>query len=471
MKHKMLLHVIFRVPVIAVALGMISSVLYGAADDFSRFWADAQVGETAKKSPEAIRRLSWWRDARFGMFIHWNMSSVASSEISWSKQFNDASIESLNPNPRPSAGPAAGKMAKEVDGWSYAWMRPPIPGQTYDNLYKSFYPGMFDADKIVQTAKNAGMKYIIMVSKHHDGFCMWDTQFSDYKITKTPFRRDILGEISRAAAKAGIRFGIYYSQRDWHHPDYGPERMDKYNQYMAAQIRELLTKYPNISTVWFDSEGYPSSVWNAQELFRMIHSIRPDILINDRCGVPADWSTPEQTIGSFNRDRYWESCMTFTGFWSWHGFGTKVIPYEECLLHLIRCAGGDGNLLMNVGPMPTGEIDPRESDRLERVGQWMKKYGESIYGTVGGPYKPGPWGVSTSKDRTIFLHVTGDANPVKLPKLDANILSATTWEGAKLNVSPTPDGVEIDIPSNLRTPVVTEVRLTVDRDATKLTPK
>jgi len=450
---------------------VLQSTLVAAPQTFEQFWADAQIGESAKKSPESNQRLAWWRDGRFGMFIHWNMSSVAAAEISWAKQFNDASIEKLNPNPRPSAGPAGGKNAKEIDHWKYEWMRPPIPGAVYDNLYKSFYPGMFDADGIVRTAKEAGMKYIIMVAKHHDGFCMWDTALSDYKVTATPFHRDILGEMAKAAEKAGMPFGIYYSQRDWHHPDYGPERMAKYNEYMAGQIRELLTKYPNVSAIWFDSEGYPSSAWNTQELFRMIHGIRPGIVINDRCGVPADWSTPEQSIGSFNRDRSWESCMTFTGFWSWHGFQTKVIPFDECLLRLIRCAGGDGNLLMNVGPMPTGEIDPREVDRLLRMGEWLRKYGESIYGTKGGPFKPAAWGVSTCKGNTIYLHVIGPDHPVKLPPIDASILSATTWDGTKLNVTKDSDGVTVDLPPASRTPIVTELKLTIDRDATKLAPK
>jgi alpha-L-fucosidase len=450
---------------------LLQGALVAAPQTFEQFWADAQVGETAKKSPESIQRLAWWRDGRFGMFIHWNMSSVAASEISWSKKFNDGSIEELTLNPRPSAGPAAGKNAKEIDSWKYEWMRPPMPGAVYDNLYKSFYPGMFDADKIVATAKEAGMKYIIMVAKHHDGFCMWDTALSDYKITSTPFHRDILGEMAKAADKAGMPFGIYYSQRDWHHPDYGPERMAKYNEYMAGQIRELLTRYPNISAVWFDSEGYPSSVWNTQELFRMIHGIRPGIVINDRCGIPSDWSTPEQSIGAFNRSRNWESCMTFTGFWSWHGFQTKVIPFNECILRLIRCAGGDGNLLMNVGPMPTGQIDPREEERLLRMGQWLRKYGESIYGTTGGPFKPAAWGVSTCKGNDIYLHVTGSENPVQLPPIDAKILSAVTLDGVKLTYTQDAKGIAITLPPEARTPIVTEVKLTTDREATKLAPK
>ena len=130
----------------------------------------------------------------------------------------------------------------------------------------------------------------------------------------------------------------------------------------------------------------------------MIHQLRPDVIINDRCGLPGDYKSPEQHIGDFDLERDWESNMTFTGFWAWHGYQTKVIPFEECLTRLVRCAGGNGNLLMNIGPMPTGEIDTREADRLKRIGEWLKIHGESIYGTTGGPYKPGDYGVSTRKE-------------------------------------------------------------------------
>ena len=375
---------------LAVCLSLIFfSILNGhlpAQDSsFDQFWADAQKLHRADKSEASQKRLDWWRAARFGMFIHWDPSSVAVSEISWSKQFYPDDGEHLLNNPRPSVNAAK----SEVHDWR-GWFKPAVPGEIYDNLYKSFYPGMFDADKIVSQAQAAGMKYIIEVAKHTNGFCMWDTQFTDYNVMHAPFKRDILGEMARACQRHGMKFGIYYSQRDWHHPDYGPERMSKYNEYMFNQLHELLTKYPNISIIFFDSGGYSAGLWNTQALFKMIHRMNPNIIINDRCGVPADYSTPEQTIGKFRPETDWESNMTFTGFWSWHGFQTPVIPFEQCLLYLVRCAGDDGNLLMNVGPMPTGQIDPREADRLTRVGAWLAENGESIYGTH--PGRPLPAG-------------------------------------------------------------------------------
>jgi alpha-L-fucosidase len=178
----------------------------------------------------------------------------------------------------------------------------------------------------------------------------------------------------------------------------------------------------------------------------MIHGLRPEIIINDRCGVPADCATPEQWIGSYNLERDWESCMTFTGFWSWHGFQAPVIPFEECLRILIKCAGGNGNLLMNVGPLPTGQIDPREVDRLRRVGAWLEKYGESIQGTRAGPFPPGDYGVSTHQAHTIYVHVLQwPEADVHLPALPRRISSARVLSGGKALVRQTDAGLSISV--------------------------
>ena len=410
---------------------------------FNQFWADAQQAKRAGKSAAAQRRLEWWREAKFGMFVHWDPSSVAVSEISWSKQFYDDTGEQLRDNPRPSPGLY---NIKEHQIW-FDWFKPAVPREVYDNLYKSFYPGMFDADQFVAVAKQAGVKYLVQISKHTNGFCMWDTKFTDFNVMNTPFHRDIFGEMARACERAGMRFGVYYSQRDWHHPDYGPERMAKYNEYMFNQVQELLVNYPNISLIFFDCEEYyPWQLWDGEKLWRMIHGLRPDIVINDRCGLPADYATPEQWIGAYDLERDWESCMTFTGFWSWHGFQAPVIPFEECLRFLIRCAGGNGNLLMNVGPLPTGQIDPREADRLRRVGAWLEKFGESIYGTRGGPFPPGDYGVTTRKGDTIYVHVLkwpeGD---LTLPPPAGRVVSARVLSGGRANVQQTDAGLRISI--------------------------
>jgi alpha-L-fucosidase len=432
-------------------------LLADASDSFEQFLADHQAANRAQKSEAGQRRLDWWRDARFGMFIHWDPSSVAACEISWSKLYYDDIGENIKPNPRP--GP--GLMGK--DEWHEPWLdwfHPPVPREVYDNLPKSFYPGMFDADRIVAQAKAAGMKYIVQVAKHHNGFCMWNSEFTDFDMSATPFKRDIIGEMAAACEKAGLKYGIYYSQRDWHHPDYGPERMAKYNEYMRNQIRELLTRHPNISIVWFDSGGYPFELWEGEALYRMIHGLRPDIIINDRCGLPGDYASPEQHIGDFNLERDWESNMTFTGFWSWHGYQTKVIPFEECLSRLVRCAAGNGNLLMNIGPMPTGEIDTREADRLRRVGQWLETHGESIYGTRGGPYLPDPRLVSTRKGDCAYLHVLDWSVPeLSVPVLPVKAVSADLLGGGGVTMTESNGRLVFSVPEKDRAPVGTVIRI------------
>jgi alpha-L-fucosidase len=429
-------------------------------DGFEQFWADAQKPARADKSEASRRRLDWWRDAKLGIFVHWNPSSVAAGEISWSKQFYGDTGERLLDNPRPSAGPEIPEHRVWMD-----WFVPPVPREVYDNLPKSFYPGMFDADAFVGTAKRAGAGYLVMVTKHHDGFCMWDTRFTDFSVMNTPFRRDIVAEMAGACERAGIRFGIYYSQRDWHHPDYGPQRMALYNEYMRNQVEELLLRHRNISVIFFDTEHYyPWSLWDGQRLFRMIHRLRPGIVINDRCGVPADFGTPEQSIGAWEPERDWESCMTFTGFWSWRGFQAPVIPFEECLRRLVRCAGGGGNLLMNVGPLPTGQIDPREAERLGRLGAWLDRNGESVRGTRAGPFPPGDYGVSTHRGDTVYLHVLRwPEGSLLLPSLERRVAAARLLSGGKAAAEATAAGLRVSVAPADRTDPDTVVVLELGR--------
>ena len=438
-----------------------------ASPDFATFLADQKIANRAEKSASGQRRLDWWRDARFGMFIHWGPSSVAACEISWSKQFYPDPGETIRPNPRP--GPGLMGMGEWTEPW-LDWFHPPVPREIYDKLHQSFYPSQFDADRIVAQARDAGMRYIIQVAKHHDGFCLWNSKFTDFDMSATPFKRDIIGEMAEACRKAGMPFGIYYSQRDWHHPDYGPERMARYNEYMRHQIGELLGRHPNISLLWFDSEGYPFDLWEGETLYRMVHRLRPDIIINNRCGLPGDYSTPEQYVGGYDLERDWESNMTFTGFWAWHGYQTKVIPFEECLRNLLACAGGNGNLLMNIGPMPTGEIDTREADRLRRVGEWLRTHGDSIYGTRGGPYKPDATLAATRKSNKIYLHLLQWPNSgvLRLPPLDTRVLQASRLIGGDCPVSQSATELTLTLPQSLRETAVTTLVLECDRDVTAL---
>lgn len=425
-------------------------------------WRDAQVAEFVKKSAEAQKRVSWFKEARMGMFIHWNPSSVVLGEISWSKQFYEDNGENLKENPRPTLSHA--KMQEHTE-W-LDWFVPAVPGEIYDHLHKSFYPGMFDADSIISIAKHAGMKYIVMVAKHHDGFCMWNSQFTDFDMMCTPFKRDILGEIASACHRSGIKLGVYYSQRDWHHPDYSSGNIALYNQYMRNQIKEILTKYAPVSLLFFDAfEWKEPEIWETETMFKEIYSIAPEIIINDRCGIPADYSTPEQVIGDINMERTWESNMTFTGEWSWRGFINKVVSIEECFRYIVDCIGGNGNLLLNIDPLPTGQIDPREKSRLKIIGNWIVKNGEAIYGTIGGFLRPAKWGASTRKGNNLYLLVRDwDNFPDRFSDWGLKISSVSLLSGERLDFENNENGLSIEVSEELRDEYVTVIKITTTQD-------
>ena len=381
-------------------------------------WAGAADPAPAAETPQQRdARMAWWREARFGMFIHWDMSCLAGTEISWSRK---------------------GSKPLDITGNAAGYVEDPV----YDNLYKKFDPRKFDAAQWVRVARDAGMKYLVITAKHHGGFCMWDTRCTDYSILNTPFKRDVIKELSDACHKAALRFGVYYSQRDWHHPDYGIGDNRKYVDYMNGQVRELLTQYGKIDVIWWDSYGKGDLVnfWKIGETFDLVKKLQPDIVMNNRMAIlgsynqqPApyvgDFDTPEQRLGEFQNTRAWESCMCIVdapgGGWSYRPDG-KVKSFADCMKTLLGCATGDGNLLLDVGPNPLGEIPADQCERLAQMGQWLRTCGQSIYGTRGGPYRNGRWGGSTYKGDTVYLHVakwSGDR--LELPPPKAKVLKCT----------------------------------------------
>ncbi len=403
-------------------------------------------------------RLKWWREARFGMFIHWDMSSVAGTEISWSR---------LGPKP--------------LDG---SWGSPAGTGgdSIYDNLYKKFNPTKFDAKKWVAIAKNAGMKYVVFTAKHHGGFCMWNTKFTDYSIMHTPFKRDVVKELSEACHKAGLHFGIYYSPRDWHHPDYGMGDNSKYETYMTGQLTELLTNYGQVDVVWFDSFGTGESInyWHADKVLALVRKLQPQTIINNRCSffgehVPslqADFDTPEQVIGSYQTNRNWESCMCVVdapgGGWSYRTDG-KVKPFTECIRNLVACASGDGNLLLDVGPDSFGVIPADQANRLSQIGDWIRKYGFSIYGTEGGPYRNGSWGGCTFKGKKVYIHLFESApDLLELPAFREKLLSVRNLTGGNVKVTTENEKVRIRSTPKDRNSPDTIIEMTFDRDVTRV---
>jgi alpha-L-fucosidase len=419
--------------------------------------------------PEAIRA---WQALRFGMFIHWGPASLTGHEIGWSR---------------------GAHTAVEV----------------YDNLYKQFNPTSFNADEWVSIAKAAGMKYIVLTAKHMDGFCLWDTKLTDYNIMNTPFGRDVVKELAAACKKQGIRFGAYYSVPDWYDKNWptdgpwepkkgwpiaDPDRkvrratydLDIYAEYLRGQITELIKNYGPLLTIWND-RGHPNdgTAYGDQRgtaTIRLVRALQPDILINNRTSagtdyddnrkcVGGDYGTPEQQIGEFDMDRPWESCMTVSGHdqWSWGGDEDGVKSTAACLEMLIRGAGGDGNVLLNVGPRPDGVIDPAQADLLKDIGAWLAKNGESIYGTRGGPWKPTNAVVSTRADDAVYLHVMNSkTGRVELPALPAEIKSAVLLNGAPVDFVQQDGKLSITIPPSALDQLDTIVKLELDRPAMEI---
>ena len=407
-------------------------------------------------APPTEAAIANWRAKRFGMFIHWGPVSLTGKEIGWSR-------------------------GKET------------PVETYDNLYKEFNPTKFNADEWVAVAKAAGMKYIVLTTKHHDGFCLWDTKQTDYNIMNTPFKRDVVKELAEACKKGGVAFGTYYSACDWHHPAFpntghagrtkNPNAdLKAYDAYLQAQVTELVKNYGPLFTMWFDVPQSYDGTYGIP-MVNMLRKLQPDLMINNRpysiggkgSGMGhqiaiGDYDTPEQKIGGFQIDRPWETCMTICHQWAWKP-DDKMKSLEECIHTLIRTNGGDGNLLFNVGPQPDGLIEARQVERLKEMGAWLAKHGDAVYGTRGGPWKPAPQMLSTRKADKIYLHLLKKTvGPVTLTALPVAIQSAKLLNGATIQPQ-TKDGVlSLNIPENAWDSIDTIVELTVTGNAMDIAP-
>jgi len=349
-------------------------------------------------SAENKKNRAWFQDARFGLFIHWGVYSVL--------------------------GDGEWVMNQQM-----------IPIRNYEKIPAFFNPTEFDPKAWVQIAKAAGMKYITITSKHHDGFAMWDSKVSDYNIVKqTPYGKDVLKMLADECHKEGIRLFFYHSQLDWHHPDYFPRGftggswtgraengdMNKYLDYMDAQLTELLTQYGDIAGIWFDGMWDKKDAdWRLAKTYKLIHQLQPGTLIGsnhhvapyegedfqmfekDLPGYNTTGFAPEQKIGDLPK----ETCETINHSWGFNLKDDKHKSRKELIQYLVKAAGYDANFLLNVGPMPNGKIQPEHIERLTQMGEWLTLNGETIYGTRGGPLTARHWGVTTQKGNTVFIHV------------------------------------------------------------------
>ena len=413
-----------------------------------------QSGAPVQSAPPASDHLAWWREARLGLFVHWGPVSLAGTEIGWSR-------------------------GREV------------PIERYDQLYKSFDPQRFDAAQWVSTAKEAGLRYVVLTTKHHDGFSLYDTQQSEYSVMHTPYARDVTSALASECARQGLRFGAYYSIIDWYHPDYlprgaGDERpeaqadFERYVAFAKAQLRELLTGYPNVDLLWFDGQWEPHwSFARGRDLEAYCRALRPGVIINNRVAQsggegtePAgDYDTPEKTVGAYRDDRAWETCDTLAQQWAWKP-DDELKSLDELLRLVARVVGGDGNLLLNVGPMPDGGIEPRQVERLKQLGAWLSRNGESIYGTRGGPFLPRGELTSTRKGSTIYLHVLEwPREGLVIPPFEGRILSARRVDGGKLQSEPGQAGLRLQVAQGERGAADTVVALELDSPAMTLVPR
>lgn len=353
------------------------------------------------------QRMKWWQEARFGMFIHWGLYAIPAGE--WGREKGYAE-----------------------------WIRhtAKIPIEEYDKFVGQFNPVKFDADGWVQMAKDAGMKYIVITSKHHDGFCLFDSKHTDYDVMSTPFQRDIMKELSDACKKQGLKMCWYHSIMDWHHPDYLPRRdwedrsveradYDRFVKYLRDQVTELLTNYGEIGVMWFD--GQWEATWTHEygsPLYDLCRELQLNVIVNDRVdkgrqghsgavmeNYAGDFGTPEQHIPATGLPGVdWETCMTMNRHWGYNKYDKDFKSTKDLIHKLADIASKGGNFLLNIGPTAEGLFPQESIDRLREIGEWMKINSEAIYATQASPFKKLEWGRCTQKKLAngltrLFLHV------------------------------------------------------------------
>lgn len=400
-------------------------------------WAQLVTNASANK------RIEWWREARVGLFIHWGVFAIPGRGewVQWNEQ---------------------------------------IAVDDYAKLMKQFHPAHFNATQWAQTAVDAGLKYVVLTARHHDGFALFDDTGSDFTAMKSAAHHDFIRDYVVAVRHAGLGVGLYYSPLDWRFPGfffpdlYLKSALAMRRQY-HRQIEELATHYGKLDILWFDGGGnewlglggihfighwetrpvdqpYTGNFdWQDNKVVNLLRAKQPGIIINDRTDAPADFRSREGdgALGKFDNRTPWELCVTIVdGGWGYDK-DAKVKSLSRLLRLLVGAAGRDGNFLLNVGPRPDGQIDDGQVQRLHEIGLWLKQNGASIYGTRGGPWLPGDYGVSTHKGKNVYVHVlrTPDGGLISLPSLPVRIVSVTTLDGRPVQYDSNKEATTIQVPA------------------------
>ena len=413
---------------------------------------------TPKNESEAVvgmddtERMVWWREAKFGLFIHWGVYAVP-----------------------------AGKYGEETNHGEWIMHSARIPSAEYKEYASQFNPVKYDPEAWVKVAREAGMRYIVITSKHHDGFALYPSAVTDWDVVDaTPYGKDLLGPLVDEAKKAGLKMGFYYSQaQDWNHPGGAKARFeegdgwdeahkgdfDAYLENIALpQAKEILSQYP-LDIFWWDTP-----TWMNEERTRPFVEalkVRPDIITNNRLGIDGDTKTPEQFVPVTGHEGDWETCMTMNRHWGYNAYDDDWKSSEELIHKLIEICSKGGNFLLNVGPTAKGEFPQPCIERLQDMGAWLKVNGESIYGTTKGPFSYLSWGAATRKDDLLFLHVTDWPENGKLHvPMTSKAVSATllVQPDKKLSIKAEQERIVIDLPEEAPDPVATVIILKLDEE-------
>jgi len=361
----------------------------------------ATPSTTSAEDADRARRMKWWHEARFGMFIHWGLYSVLGRH----------------------------EWVMENEG---------IPVAEYAPLAKQFKPKPNAARAWAKLARQAGQKYMVMTTKHHEGFCNFDTKTTDYCAPKQGPGRDLVREYVEAVRAEGLRVGFYYSLMDWHHPDGARCAQDeaarkRFVEYIHTHVRELMTNYGKVDVLWYDvSWPLDAAGWESERMNKMVFELQPDIIVNNRNKLPGDFSTPEQRITAEKEGRAWESCMTLNDSWGFQKADDDWKSSRQVIRNLITCAKDKGNYLLNIGPRPDGSIPEESVSILTDVGQWMARNGESIYQSD--TCQPGRsnYASFSRKGNTLYMHVHfWPGETVALSGLQTSVKSAKLLASGK----------------------------------------